>query len=48
VKAARAVGVPVVAMSYGYPRMLVEELGADVILDHFADLPMALERLAAR
>ncbi len=48
VKAARAVGVPVVAMSYGYPRMPVEELGADVILDHFADLPTALERLAAR
>ncbi len=46
VKAARAVGVPVVAMSYGYPRMPVEELGADVILDHFADLPAALERLA--
>ena len=46
VKAARAVGIPVVAMSYGYPRMPVEDLGADVILDHFADLPAALQRLA--
>ncbi len=46
VKAARAAGVPVVAMSYGYPRMPVEELGADLVLDHFADLPAALARLA--
>ncbi|MFD1627892.1 phosphoglycolate phosphatase [Azospirillum griseum] len=46
VKAARAVGVPVVAMSYGYPRMPVADLGADIILDHFADLPGALECLA--
>lgn len=47
VKAARAVGVPVVAMSYGYPRMPVAELGADLVLDRFPDLPEALERLAA-
>ncbi len=46
VKAARAVGIPVVAMSYGYPRMPVEELGADIVLDHFAELPEALRRLA--
>lgn len=46
VKAARAAGVPVVAMSYGYPRMPVAELGADLVLDHFVDLPGALERLA--
>lgn len=48
VKAARAVGIPVVAMSYGYPRMPVEDLGADLILDHFAELPAALDRLAER
>nr|WP_295826909.1 phosphoglycolate phosphatase [uncultured Azospirillum sp.] len=47
VKAARSAGVPVVAMSYGYPRMPVEELGADLILDRFADLPDGLLRLAA-
>lgn len=45
VKAARAVGIPVVAMSYGYPRMPVAELGADLVLDHFAELPAALSRL---
>lgn len=46
VKAARAVGIPVVAMSYGYPRMPVASLGADLVLDHFADLPAALRALA--
>lgn len=47
VKAARSAGVPVVAMSYGYPRMPVEELGADLILDRFADLPEGLIGLAS-
>ena len=47
VKAARAAGVPVVAMTYGYPRMPVQELGADILLDHFTDLPDALRRLGA-
>lgn len=46
VLAARAVGIPVVVVSYGYPRMPVEALGADIIIDHFADLPDALARLA--
>ncbi len=46
VKAARAAGLPVVAMTYGYPRMPVQELGADILLDRFADLPDALRRLA--
>ena len=46
VKAARAVGIPVVAVSYGYPRMPVAELGADLVIDRFADLPAALARLA--
>lgn len=47
VKAGRAAGLPVVAMSYGYPRMPVAELGADLVLDDFAELPGALGRLAA-
>lgn len=46
VKAARAAGLPVVAVSYGYPRMPPEELGADILIDRFADLPAALARLA--
>ncbi|CAO3374319.1 HAD-IA family hydrolase [Azospirillum argentinense] len=47
VAAARAAGVPVVAMTYGYPRMPVQELGADILLDRIADLPDALRRLGA-
>ncbi|MCG5239256.1 phosphoglycolate phosphatase [Azospirillum doebereinerae] len=47
VKAARGAGIPVVAMSYGYPRMPVADLGADLVLDRFTDLPAGLERLAA-
>jgi len=47
VKAARAAGMPVVAMTYGYPRMPVQELGADILLDRIADLPDALRRLGA-
>lgn len=34
-----------IAVSYGYRRQPVEELGADIILDNFADIPGALTRL---
>lgn len=47
VKAARGCGFPVVALSYGYPRMPVAELGADLVIDRFSDLPAALRALAA-
>lgn len=46
VKAARGCGFPVVALSYGYPRMPVAQLGADVVIDRFSDLPDALRELA--
>lgn len=45
VRTARAAGLPVIAVSYGYPRMPVAELGADLVIDRFADLPAALHRL---
>jgi phosphoglycolate phosphatase len=48
VGAARAAGMPVVAVSYGYPRMAPERLGADALIDRFHDLPGALQSLAAR
>ena len=44
---ARAAGVPVVAVSYGYPRMPVADLGADLVIDRMADLGSALVRLDA-
>ena len=43
---ARAAGVPIVLMRYGYARVDPESLAADALLDHFAELPRVLERLA--
>ena len=42
---ARAAAIPLVLMRYGYARVDPETLGADALLDNFADLPGALERL---
>ncbi|PWC35268.1 HAD-IA family hydrolase [Azospirillum sp. TSO22-1] len=47
VLSARAAGIPVALVSYGYPRGDVHGLGADLVFDRFAELPAALERLAA-
>jgi phosphoglycolate phosphatase len=43
--AARAAGVQLVLMRYGYARVDLESLAADALLDHFAELPRTLERL---
>ena len=43
--AARAAGVPLVLMRYGYARVDPESLAAEALLEHFAELPEALERL---
>jgi phosphoglycolate phosphatase len=43
---ARALGVPFVAVSFGYARGTVEELDADHVIDHFSELSAALEALA--
>ena len=45
VRAARAAGVPVVAACYGYCDLPREELGADAMIDSFAELIPALEAL---
>lgn len=41
VLAARGAGVPVVAVSFGYSRVDVQDLGADVVIDDFATFPVA-------
>ena len=46
VACARAAGVPVIAVAYGYTRLAPTELGADVLIERFAELPAALRRLA--
>lgn len=45
VAAARAARLPVVLMRYGYARVDPSSLGADALLDDFAELPEALLRL---
>jgi len=44
---ARAAGAASILLSYGYPKGSVHDLGADVVLDRFGDLPAALDRLGA-
>ena len=43
--AAHGAGVPLVLMRYGYARVDPASLAADALLDHFDDLPAALDRL---
>ncbi len=47
VDAAKAAGAPVVVVSFGYTETPAAELGADLLIDHFAELPAAAERLLA-
>ena len=46
VNTARAAGVPVIAVSFGYRDGTVEELGADHVVDRLDEIPAALARLA--
>ena len=43
--AARAAGVAVILVRYGYLRVPPETLAPDAWLDHFADIPPALDRI---
>lgn len=43
---ARAAGAPCILLSYGYTPVPVAELGADLVLDDFAGLPAALDKLS--
>jgi phosphoglycolate phosphatase len=46
IEVARAAGVPAIAVAYGYAHGPVEALGADRIIERFADLPSAVAALA--
>ena len=46
VEAAQAAGLPVVACSFGFLQQPVETLGAQAVIDHYAELIGTLERLA--
>ena len=43
--AARAAGIPCVAVSFGFNDLPVQDLGADVVIDHFDQLIPALAKL---
>lgn len=45
VGAARRAGVPVVAVSWGYTEIPPSELGADALIDRFAELPVVARAL---
>jgi phosphoglycolate phosphatase len=45
IDAAKNAGVPSICVSFGYTRVPVTELGADVIIDHFDEFPRALATL---
>ena len=46
VLSARNAGLPVVVVGYGYSRVPPAELGADAVIERFAELPAALAALA--
>jgi phosphoglycolate phosphatase len=46
VAAARAAGIPVIVMSYGYTAVAASDLGADAVADDFSALPELISRLA--
>lgn len=45
VAAARAAGIPVIVMSYGYTQVDARDMGADAVADDFAALPELISRL---
>ena len=47
IKTARAAGVPVIAVDFGYADVPVEELGPDRVISHFDELMEACDALLA-
>jgi phosphoglycolate phosphatase len=45
---AKAAGIPVVAVEFGYSEMPIQTLGADRLIGRFDELPAAVGDLAAR
>lgn len=46
IDAARAAGIPVIAVDFGYTPVPVTELGPDIVISHFDELPAAVEKLS--
>lgn len=43
---AKAAGVPLIAVTFGYTTVPVSEFGAEAIIDHFDELPAAVQALS--
>lgn len=48
IKTARAAGIPVIAVPFGYTDIPVYDLGADAIVEHYDDLVGAIDRIRRR
>ena len=46
IRAARAAGIPVIAVDFGYSERPVSEFGPDRIISHFAQLPAAIATIS--
>lgn len=46
IDAAKAANIPVIGMTYGYTPIPVGQLGADIVLDRFTNVPSALTTLS--
>lgn len=46
--AAQNAAIPCICVSFGYRRVSLDELGADLVIDHYRDFPGALSKLLPR
>ncbi|MFN3657814.1 MAG: HAD-IA family hydrolase [Pseudolabrys sp.] len=46
IRTARAAGIPVIAVAFGYSETPVSELGPDRVISHFAELPASIAALS--
>ena len=45
VKTARNAGVPIILVSYGYSQKPAATLGADLLINHFSEIPIAVDKM---
>lgn len=48
IKTARAAGIPVIAVPFGYTDIPVYDLGPDAVIEHYRDLEAAIDRVRPR
>jgi phosphoglycolate phosphatase len=48
ISAARAAGIPIIAVDFGYSDRPISELGSDRIISHFAQLPSAIAAICGQ